>query len=82
MDYNNGQTNEEPGTLAEAADAIQQSALAAGEFGIADVLFPATPPAPLNARLVRGWSFHDEAKPRGLARSAGLLPPTWERSEY
>ena len=30
MDYNNGQTNEEPSTLAEAGEVIQQSALAAG----------------------------------------------------
>jgi hypothetical protein len=47
--------------------------VAAGSFGIADVLFPASPPAPVNARVVKLFSADDERKPRGLASAAGLF---------
>jgi hypothetical protein len=45
----------------------------AGSFGIADVLFPASPPAPVNARVIKLFSADDERKPRGLASAAGLF---------
>jgi hypothetical protein len=47
--------------------------LVARGFGIADVLFPASPPAPVNARVIKLFSAEDEKKPRGLASAAGLF---------
>jgi hypothetical protein len=47
--------------------------LVAGSFGIADVLFPASPPSPVNARVIKLFSADDERKPRGLASAAGLF---------
>jgi hypothetical protein len=43
--------------------------------GIADVLFPANPPAPVNARLIKRFGLEDERKPRGLASAAGWYRP-------
>jgi hypothetical protein len=45
----------------------------AASFGIADVLFPASPPPPVNARVIKLFSADDERKPRGLASAAGLF---------
>jgi hypothetical protein len=90
MDYNapsadediNESEQEQQVEQAEAEELreMRLEAPVAGSLGIADVLFPATPPVPLNARLVRGFSFHDEPKPRGLglARSAGMFPSSWD----
>jgi hypothetical protein len=50
-----------------------EAGLIAGAFGIADVLFPASPPAPVNARVIKLFSAEDEKKPRGLASAAGLF---------
>ena len=51
-------------------------------LGIASVLYPANPPQPVNARLVRGVSFHDHVKkPRGLAGAAGLFDMVWTEPE-
>ncbi len=51
-------------------------------LGIASVLFPATPPSPVNARLVRGLSFHDDSKkPRGLAGAAGIFQSIWDEPD-
>ena len=91
MDYNapsadediNESEQEQHVEQAEEAEELREMRLeapVAGSLGIADVLFPATPPVPVNARLVRGFSFHDEPKPRGLglARSAGMFPSSWD----
>jgi hypothetical protein len=73
MDFN-GQAQDDPNAVpAQASETPEPGEMAAGGLGIADVLFPATPPAPVNARLIRGFSFHDEAKPRGLAGAAGFF---------
>jgi hypothetical protein len=73
MDFN-GQAQDDPNTvLAQDIETPEAGEMTAGGLGIADVLFPATPPAPVNARLIRGFSFHDEAKPRGLAGAAGFF---------
>jgi hypothetical protein len=55
------------------AELCAQQGLVAGAFGIADVLFPASPPAPVNARVIKLFSAEDEKKPRGLASAAGLF---------
>jgi hypothetical protein len=73
MDYN-GQAQDDTNAMpAQATEAAESGEMAAGGLGIADVLFPARPPVPANARLIRGFSFHDEAKPRGLAGAAGYF---------
>jgi hypothetical protein len=51
-------------------------------LGIASVLFPAKPPTAVNARLVRGLSFHDDSKkPRGLAGAAGIFQSIWDEPD-
>ena len=73
MDFNGHAQDDTNEIVAPAIEATERGEMAAGGLGIADVLFPAKPPAPVNARLIRGFSFHDEAKPRGLAGAAGYF---------
>jgi hypothetical protein len=79
------ETSEERETAGEITDEpvttgmTTASELNVGALGIASVLFPATPPSPLNARLIRGLSFHDDSKkPRGLAGAAGIFQSIWD----
>ena len=51
----------------------QPNPVVTASFGIADVLFPASPPPPVNARVIKLFSADDERKPRGLASAAGLF---------
>lgn len=37
------------------------------------VLFPATPPTPVNPRVVKRFSAENESKPRGLASASRLF---------
>ena len=55
------------------AELRKAQGLVSGGLGIADVLFPASPPAPVNARVIKLFSAEDEKKPRGLASAAGLF---------
>jgi hypothetical protein len=58
------------------------SELNVNALGVASVLFPATPPLPLNARVIRGRDFHDDSKkPRGLAGAAGIFQSVWDEPE-
>ena len=71
----------EPVVRKYVSDASVESAAEAAESsvvvgrGIAEVLFPANPPAPVNARLIKRFGLEDERKPRGLASAAGWYRP-------
>ena len=56
------------GELAQVPEAANAAVMGRG---IAEVLFPANPPAPVNARLIKRFGLEDERKPRGLASAAG-----------
>jgi hypothetical protein len=73
MDFNGHSQDDTNAMPAQTIEASDVGEMAAGGLGIADVLFPARPPVPVNARVIRGFSFHDEAKPRGLAGAAGYF---------
>ena len=61
---------------AEASDATEDSPLdlMCGR-GIAEVLFPANPPTPVNPRVIRRLGFEEERKTGDLATAAGLFLP-------
>ena len=61
-------------SVESAAEAAESDSVIVGR-GIAEVLFPATPPAPVNARLIKRFGLEDERKPRGLASAAGWYRP-------
>jgi hypothetical protein len=83
------ETTEEKETASEIAEKsdlttgmIAASELNVSALGVASVLFPATPPLPLNPRLIRGRDFHDGGKkPRGLAGAAGVFQSVWDEPE-
>lgn len=63
-------------TPAQASDATSESEpeLICGR-GIAEVLFPANPPTPINPRVVRRLGFEEERKTGDLATAAGFFTP-------
>ena len=67
---------DDPTTPAEASDASSESesGLICGR-SIAEVLFPATPPTPVNPRVVRRLGFEEERKSGDLATAAGFFTP-------
>ena len=80
------ETSEERETLNEVTEKTElptgmttASEINVSALGVASVLFPANPPLPLNARVIRGRDFHDNSqKPRGLAGAAGIFQSVWD----